>query len=542
MTNRLITYLLFVLPLLVFHCGCDTSTKEPKAQEANKVLRELGVAPSDPDPKSSDTPATGSLPNPDLSKLHTDEGNKNLPATKTPPKVSLDDPSTPWMTSDKLPREIWEIQYVGNTAVGYEKRTVSTSLTSGSSVFRIEIESRSRVSLQGKPVEQRMKLSTIESSNGEIIKIDGSIEIGDNKQSFEAYVRPGSLVLKTLSSAGEVNSTIEWKDSYRGPFAVEQSIIRKPLKPNEIRKLKYFDPLIAKIVECQLETDDYILTPTKLGGSRELLEVRNIGVVGDRSRQALIWVDRKGETYKSYLQSEDFRSFRTEPLEAQKFAAEFELRFIPSKSTPLKGTADKLMDANSGLSQQKYRVSHKSKDIFDDFSGRCNQHVEPLLSNTVELTVSQMGKTFEKIIGVIDESKSDPKALESSEHIPSESKLIRDAAEKFSNSLQGDQSPIISMGIFAQALNKSISLTEFDNQIQELALTIKNKRGDCVEHALLLASVGRALQIPCRIALGAKFNRSLDQPEMKFHAWVEFHDGKRWVPVDSTDNTLPAFV
>ena len=39
--------------------------------------------------------------------------------------------------------------------------------------------------------------------------------------------------------------------------------------------------------------------------------------------------------------------------------------------------------------------------------------------------------------------------------------------------------------------------------------------------------------------MGVKFNRSTENPAMKFHAWIEIRDGERWVPMDSSDDVVP---
>ena len=93
--------------------------------------------------------------------------------------------------------------------------------------------------------------------------------------------------------------------------------------------------------------------------------------------------------------------------------------------------------------------------------------------------------------------------------------------------------------VIRQELFKRIELKEFDNHIGTVQEAMKIKQANCVEHALLFASVCRAMNIPARIALGMIFNRSKEKPEMKFHAWIEFHDGKRWVPSDSSDKQFP---
>lgn len=65
---------------------------------------------------------------------------------------------------------------------------------------------------------------------------------------------------------------------------------------------------------------------------------------------------------------------------------------------------------------------------------------------------------------------------------------------------------------------------------------LHNQTGDCTEHALLLATLGRAAGIPTRVALGLAYNneRFLGRRFVFVpHAWVQAWVGDRWQSFDS---------
>lgn len=65
--------------------------------------------------------------------------------------------------------------------------------------------------------------------------------------------------------------------------------------------------------------------------------------------------------------------------------------------------------------------------------------------------------------------------------------------------------------------------------------TAKTRQGDCTEHALLLAALGRARGIPTRIATGLAFVESFGGAERVFvpHAWVQAWVDGRWQSFDA---------
>ncbi|NJL58771.1 MAG: transglutaminase domain-containing protein [Desulfobacteraceae bacterium] len=67
--------------------------------------------------------------------------------------------------------------------------------------------------------------------------------------------------------------------------------------------------------------------------------------------------------------------------------------------------------------------------------------------------------------------------------------------------------------------------------------TLKNRMGDCNEHAALFAAMSRAAGIPCRIEAGLAYLNG----SFYYHAWNSVYLGK-WITVDSVFNQFPADV
>lgn len=67
--------------------------------------------------------------------------------------------------------------------------------------------------------------------------------------------------------------------------------------------------------------------------------------------------------------------------------------------------------------------------------------------------------------------------------------------------------------------------------------TLKSGRGDCNEHAALLAALGRAAGIPTAIEAGVVYQ----QGRFYYHAWNAFYIGG-WITGDATLGQMPADV
>ena len=546
--------------------GCIQRTPAEQAKATEKVLQEIGVVPDPakpvetqggPDVQKPLAPsivkqATGNLPgasgDESVASVNASDSRAAIepaPSPKPTPKptITVDDPSLKWIAAEEMPRETWEVQYFGNSPVGFFHRKIDVSKTLGPSYFRHEVESRIRVSLKGKSQEQRIKVMTIERDNGELVTIEGSLEMGLNKQSFKGNISQDVLRLTGDENGQPYSVNIEWRKDYRGPFAVDQSMLRRPLQPRETRKLRYFDPILKKIIDGRLEASDYIMTPTLFGGSKELLEVRNIGIYGEDGSQSLLWVDKKGEGFKSYVQANDVLSFRTEPIAAQVVASIADLRAIEFVSIPLNGPVDRLTSAPGELASIVFRISHRSEEPYRMFADRTGQRIRSIDPKTVEVTVFKNGGELAPLLNTDIASKVDAGTLASSEFVPKNTPQVQKLAAALIASDKTLSPDIASNSDKANTcrreLQKRMSLKDFDKHLGSITDSLRSRQANCVEQALLLASTCRALDIPARIAMGVKFNRSTEAPAMIFHAWIEIRDEARWVPMDSTDDAFP---
>jgi hypothetical protein len=63
----------------------------------------------------------------------------------------------------------------------------------------------------------------------------------------------------------------------------------------------------------------------------------------------------------------------------------------------------------------------------------------------------------------------------------------------------------------------------------------RNKEGDCSEHAVLLAALGRACGLPARVATGLVYVPIFGGNEdiFGFHMWTQFRIGDAWVDFDA---------
>ena len=81
-------------------------------------------------------------------------------------------------------------------------------------------------------------------------------------------------------------------------------------------------------------------------------------------------------------------------------------------------------------------------------------------------------------------------------------------------------------------VKKSIRLKNYSTAMATAAEVAQSLEGDCTEHAMLLAALCRARNIPARVAIGLVYYPSASG--FAYHMWTEAWIKDRWIPLDAT--------
>ncbi len=71
--------------------------------------------------------------------------------------------------------------------------------------------------------------------------------------------------------------------------------------------------------------------------------------------------------------------------------------------------------------------------------------------------------------------------------------------------------------------------------VPDAYMVLQTGQGDCNEHAVLAASLARAVGLPSQIAVGLIYTQGL----FYYHAWVTYWDGAKWFSGDPLMNRMP---
>jgi hypothetical protein len=529
--------------------GCDYRWSDADREQARQMLlKEIAL----PGPGNSPSPE---IPTEDVVESSASKGTEpaNIPADRTGDQGASK--RIPWIDETSLPSLQWDIVYLGNRPVGYTRRSVEvaknedlrdladSAVDATSPILRIEAESRVRILRKsGEPIDQTVVLSTLERIDGELLGISGSMDTGVGKRQFRGSIQENTFKMESTEGKIVSTSVVPWETSYRGPFAIEQSLRREPMKPKEVRMVAYLDPFQMAFTESRLEAITETETVDFEGLYQKRLEIENRSVTQGKASNALLWSDAGGVIRKTYTPGVDRQTFDCDPITARYVISREEFDASVFKDLPLLGSYPKVSDSGTAF----FRIASQQLSQDGSVSGRTNQRVVRVNEKAWDVEVTQTGAGIDP-----DQDPVDDSMLASTGLIDWKDPIV----QRWIQSQKGTESDPQSSGDVQRAeharrlagsarkwVAEGIERVGLDRNLQSPAATLRERKGDCMDHAIALVAVLRSLQIPSRIAIGFKAEPSTVRPTFQFYCWVEYHDSLRWIPIDSfiDSDSVPA--
>ena len=155
------------------------------------------------------------------------------------------------------------------------------------------------------------------------------------------------------------------------------------------------------------------------------------------------------------------------------------------------------------------------------------QKIEKINDNSIRVIVDQSLKK-KKVEGETDLKPF----LSSSVYLDTDDLLIQKLAKKGKGKAKTSQEIAnkLTKFVFRYMTNKN-----YEVGFATASEVARNKAGDCTEHSILLAALGRALAIPSRVVTGLVYADEFEDQKdvLVYHMWTQFYIDDQWVNLDS---------
>ena len=464
-----------------------------------------------------------------------ENNDSTLPIRWTPAQ------NRPW-TEFTSARDTWDLCFMQGSRVGYGHTQMSPiTLADGQKAIKLVSLSHLKVQRYGQTTEVDFSIESTESPRGELISFTERMKnapgagqpanaadgLQGTRQGTEGRVEGDQLILTT----GGVEKSFPWSNDVGGFDAVKHSLLSSPMKPGERRCLRHLVPMFDTIATTDLFAQN-VESVKLLHGTYRLLRIDTTITLPDGVKMTgAVWTDSKGEQLKSYtnlLNQETYLVTREEALAKHK-PAKIDLGFdmLVKPDRPLENP-HLLGDRGQGIGDRKktYLVTLDDADPATVFTTGASQTVEPIDAHSARVTVRVIRPGEKKL------SENDPPTmadLAPNGYIESNDPVVVAMAKEATKDATTPWEKAVAAERY---LHDTLEKANYSQAFATAAETAKSKSGDCTEHAVLLAALGRALGIPSRVVVGLVYSEPLGA--FGFHMWTEMYIDGTWVPMDAT--------
>ncbi len=497
---------ILLLVSIVLHAGCDIPKRPPLTERLER-----------PRYDSEDLTAPATLQS---------DTNPVAP-TFEPPEAPLVDN---W--------ETWNAYYSDGKHIGFghisaKRLSDSPSADTPHADVQYTIKDHLLLSVGQSIVQQVLHHESIESSTGQLKGFRASQSVGPLATQFTASVENNELTVVTRRGFTESTQKIRWEPTYRGLVAVEQSLNRSPMKTGEVRLLQTLLPVQHRIATVRLVGGTNASAPLLGGKSSELLEISGQISVDENYSDIVLWTDDSGTMLKSYTEALGLLAFRTDEATA---TADIQPMSGPASGVTLSvtGIIERPNEAKRTafiIKKPKPRRSRKPIDAVSTLEiamipGQAQRRIsDDTLQVLVSLDSAANVPNFVTADLGVSDSDTRPSAL-----IDFQSALVRRFQSAASITGLNERETALEMARTAKGVlemsQQCLGLTKASEVAQAGV-------ADSTGHAVLLAALLRASNIPARIVGGLIFDDA-KSTTMKYHAWTLAHVNGTWIPLDAT--------
>ena len=419
-------------------------------------------------------------------------------------------------------REIWEVCTIEGQRAGYGRTRITSQRYEGRDVLRIEIYNRLAVKRFGQEFQTELRCTSLETPDGRLIEFSSEIPQGSMPMRTEGKVLGDQLQLTITTEGKSFTSTIPWKDEYGGPYAVQLSLLAEPLTPGGQRTIRTIEVAANTLTANGLVAKDYEKVDLP-DGPKDLLRIETTTTLAGQTLRGTIWADAEGEVWKNHMRAMNLEMVRTTEARA---LAESQPATFDLGLDVMVPVGRRLADPH-GTRRIQYRVSLEGDDPAELFTSGPSQQVEKIDASTARVTVWAVRSASDSgnVNAAADPPDEGDRAANSL--IQSDDPRIVDIARRAAADASDPWATVVALERYVEGY---MTETNFSTGFATAAEVAQNKTGDCTEHAVLLAALIRAREIPARVAVGLVYYRQA----YAYHMWTEAYVEGRWIALDAT--------
>lgn len=415
--------------------------------------------------------------------------------------------------------ESWYVHRIGEAKIGHRwvrnYRDDKSSETRSLVIDQLEIPRFRSVARQTLRTAERMD------ANGVVQAMAYEHTSGGQRNRVAAVVEGDTLHLRRQVQRGNGKPTTQtselpWSPSIGGFYALERSLQRKPLEPSETRVVSVLQPISDSVLPYTLKVEP---DPNGTTADNQRIVARP-NSSGPAVETLTFWVDAQRNLARQDSSFLNRTMVQATEIEAMSPSDIVDFDVALSASVPL---AKPLVEPES-LRTARYRLRWTG----DATPPLVNCSYQRFTAESANSAVIEVGQTFP---GPASPAPVPPGPADIQPNRWLE--VAHDSIQSLAGAAIGQETDVGKAALAIRAyVYQWLDKTEADQILATARQAAEGRKGDCTEHAMLVASACRAVNVPARIAIGLIY----DEPSqsMVYHMWTEIWLDGDWQPIDAT--------
>lgn len=423
----------------------------------------------------------------------------------------------------------WLLMEMGGHRVGYLHSEVSRT---GDLIFTSNLMSMSLKRMDS-PVTITQLQTSKETLDGTPVAFSSQMDASVQKLTISGHVEDGKVHVTSKQFGNPTTATYDYPAEALMSWGTYLMQHKMGFKPGTTYDLVVYEPSMAADIPVNMKVSI---------GEKETIKLDGKSVEAIKTTQAMklptmpielkttAWIDDEGTVLRTSLPMMGLETVMTRTTKA-KALAEFS---APEFFMPTTIPARKAINRRTAQQVEYVLRIKNGAGSLPPMPTTGMQKPTHLEDGAVKLVVSRTNHDVLTKATAADTSKY-------AEYLGANPMINADDAEvkKMATKARGTATtPYAIADNLRRYVSEVIEDKNLDVGFASASEVCRNKQGDCSEHGVLLAALGRACGIPSRVVVGVVYVPVFGGAEniFGFHMWTQFLIGDQWVDFDAAQN------
>jgi hypothetical protein len=424
----------------------------------------------------------------------------------------------------------WLTMEMGGHRVGYLHSEISRT---GDVIYTTNLMSMSLKRMES-PVTITQLQTAEESLEGTPLAFSSQMDMSVQKMTILGRIEDGKVHVTSQQFGNPTTATYDYPAGALMSWGTYLAQHKKGFKPGTTYDLSIYEPSMAADIPVSMKVEIGKAETISLDGATvEAIKTTQIMKLPTMPTEleTTAWINDEGTVLRTSLPMMGLETVMTRTTKAKALAEFSAPEFFMPTTIPAR------KPINRGKAQQiEYVLRLKSGGgSLPPIPTTGMQKPTRLEDGSVKLTVSRMNHdAMAKVTTPVDAEKY-------AEYLGANPMINADDAEvkKMAAKARGTATtPYAIADNLRRYVSEVIEDKNLDVGFASASEVCRNKQGDCSEHGVLLAALGRACGIPSRVVVGVVYVPVFAGSEniFGFHMWTQFLIGDQWVDFDAAQN------